>query len=75
MGSDYRSIFGFNTLLNVSETSKAVSHSYHLAQQWILDETGLEKPGSKFIKKDAIIFANWRQKFQEHCAEKGIITC
>ena len=61
-------------LLNISETSKAVSHSYHLAQQWILDETELEKSGSNFIKKDAIIFANWRQKFQEHCDEKGIIT-
>ena len=61
-------------LLNVSETSKAVSHSYHLAQQWILDETELEKSGSNFKKKDAIIFANWRQKFREHCGEKGIIT-
>ena len=46
MGSDYRSIFGFNTTPNISETSKAVSHSYHLAQQWILDETELEKLGS-----------------------------
>ncbi len=51
-----------------------MSHSYHLSQQWILDETEFEKLGANFTKKDAIIFSNWREKFQKHCAEKGIIT-
>ena len=61
-------------LLNISETSKAVSHSYHLAKQWLLDELEQENSSYNFTKKDAIVFSHWKQSFQERCDKKGIIT-
>ena len=61
-------------LLNISETSKAVSHSYHLIKQWIIDKTEHENSDSNFTKKDTVIFSNWKKKFQKCCEKRGIIT-
>ena len=59
-------------LLNVSETSKAVSHSYHLAQQWILDETGLEKSGSNFKKRTPLFSLIGDNNFKNIVARKEL---